>query len=91
VRTIQRTPASLYHSSPRRMPTKLAEPEYPGHCLVRRVSNAGTFPFQSRQLFLSDTLLQEWIALEETGDGICSIYLCEMEEVEWTILERVRG
>jgi putative transposase len=74
----QRTPASLYHASPRRMPTKLAEPEYPGHCLVRRVSNAGTFRFQSRQLFLSDTLLQEWIALEETGDGIWSIYFYDV-------------
>jgi transposase InsO family protein len=38
----QRTPASLDHSSPRRMPAKLAEPEYPGHCLVRRVSNVGS-------------------------------------------------
>jgi putative transposase len=70
----QRPPASLYHASPRRMPATLAAPEDPRHCLVRRVSNAGTFRFQSRQLFRSDTLLQEWIALEETGDGIWSIY-----------------
>jgi putative transposase len=69
----QRTPASLYHASPRRMPAELAAPAYPGHCLVRRVSDAGTFRFQSRQLFLRDTLLQEWSALEETGDGIWSI------------------
>jgi putative transposase len=69
----QRTPAALSHSSPRRMPAKLAEPAYPGYCLVRRVSNTGTFRFKSRQLFLSDTLLQEQIALEETGDGIWSI------------------
>jgi putative transposase len=74
----QRTPASLYHASPRQMPATLAEPEYPGHCLVRRVSNAGTFRFKSRQLFLSDTLLQEWIALEETGDGLWSIYFYDV-------------
>ncbi len=55
------------------MPTKLSAPAYPGHYLVRRVSNAGTFRFQTRQLFISDTLLQEDIALEETGDGIWSI------------------
>jgi hypothetical protein len=55
------------------MPAKLAEPEYPGPCLVRRVSNAGTCRFKSRQLCLSDTLLQEGIALEETGDGRWSI------------------
>jgi hypothetical protein len=47
---------------------------YPGHYLVRRVSNAGTFRFQTHQLFISDTLLQEDIALEETADGIWSIY-----------------
>jgi hypothetical protein len=40
---------------------------------VRRVSNAGTFRFQTRQLFIRDTLLQEDIALEETADGIWSI------------------
>jgi putative transposase len=68
-----RTPASLYAPSPRSMPTQLSAPAYPGHYLVRRVSNAGTFRFQTHQLFISDTLLQEDIALEETGDGIWSI------------------
>jgi putative transposase len=74
----QRTPASLYHASPRQMPAKRAAPEHPGHCLVRRVSHAGTFRFQRRQLFLSDTWLQEWIALEETGDGLWSIYFYDV-------------
>jgi putative transposase len=74
----QRTPAALYRPSPRRMPAKLTEHEYPGHYLVRRVSNAGTFRFKSRQLFLRDTLLQERIALEETGDGIWSIYFYDV-------------
>jgi hypothetical protein len=45
---------------------------------VRRVSNAGTFRFQKRQLFFSDTLLQEDIALEETGDGVWSIYFYDV-------------
>jgi hypothetical protein len=70
----QRTPASLSHASPRRMPATLAEPDSPGHGLVRRVRNAGTFRCKSRQLFLSDTWLQEWLALEESGDGLWSIY-----------------
>ena len=38
------------------------------------MSHAGTFRFQKRQLFISDMLLPEDIALEETGDGIWSIY-----------------
>ena len=60
------------------MPTKLPTPAYPGYYLVRRVSNTGTFRFQTRQLFISDTLLQEDIALEETGDGIRSIYFYDV-------------
>ena len=60
------------------MPVKLPAPAYPGHYLVRRVSNAGTFRFQTRQLFISDTLLQEDIAFEETADGIWSIYFYDV-------------
>jgi hypothetical protein len=74
----QRTPAALYHASPRQMPAKLAEPDDPGPCLVGRVRHAGTCRLKSRQLFLSDTLLQEWIALEETGDGLWSIYFYDV-------------
>jgi hypothetical protein len=55
------------------MPAKLPARTFPGHYLVRRVSNAGTFRFQPRQLFMSITLLQEDIALEEAADGIWSI------------------
>jgi putative transposase len=55
----QHTPASLYQPARREMPAKLRAPESPGHFEGRRVSNAGTLRFQKRQLFLSDTLLQE--------------------------------
>jgi transposase InsO family protein len=73
-----RTPAAVYRPSPRPMPAKLPAPAYPGHYQVRRVSNAGTFRFQKHQLFLSDTLLQEDIGLEETGDGIWSLYFYDV-------------
>jgi putative transposase len=69
-----RTPASRYRPSPRLMPTTLPTPASPGHSLVRRVSHAATFRFQTRPLFISDTSLQEDIAWEETGDGLWSIY-----------------
>jgi putative transposase len=72
------TPASLYRPSARPMPAKRPAPTYPGHYLVPRVSNAGTFRFQTRQLFISDTLLQEDSALEETADGLWSIYFYDV-------------
>ena len=37
------------------------------------MSHAGTFRFQTRPRFISDTLLQEDSAVEETGDGRWSI------------------
>jgi putative transposase len=67
------TPASLDRPSARPLPATLPPPAYPGHSLVRRVSTAGTFRFQTRQLCIRDTLLQEDMALEETADGIGSI------------------
>jgi transposase InsO family protein len=73
-----RTPASVYQPSTRPMPPKLPAPASPGHALGRRVSHAGTFRFQTRQLFMSDTLLPEDIALEETAEGICSIYFYDV-------------
>ena len=42
------------------------------------MSNAGTSRFKRRQLFLSDTWLQEPIALDETGDGSWSISFSEV-------------
>ena len=67
------TPASLYVPSPRPLPAVIPGPQYPGHLLVRRVSKAGTFRFSGRQLFVSDTLMEEDIALEEVNDGVWSI------------------
>ncbi len=72
------TPAALSRPSARPLPATLPAPAYPGHYLVRRGSHAGTFRFQSRQSFMSDTLLQEDSALEETADGIWSVYFYDV-------------
>lgn len=74
----QRPPASLYAPSPRPLPAQVPAPQYPGHLLVRRVSKAGTFRFRAHQLFLSDTLMEEDIALEEVDDGVWSIFFYDV-------------
>ena len=56
-------------------PARLPPLEYPGHSLVKRVTNAGTFRFKDRLLFIADALKSHHIGLEETGDGVWSIYL----------------
>jgi hypothetical protein len=60
------------------MPARRAEPAYSGHHWLRRGSHAGAFRFKRRQRFLSDTWLQDRMALEETGAGMWSIYFYEV-------------
>lgn len=56
------------------MPEHLPEPEYPAHLEIRRVSRCGTFRFKKKHLFLSQALGGEYIALEESDDGVWSLY-----------------
>ena len=69
------TPSSRYLTSPRPYPERLPPLEYPGHFLVKRVTNAGTFRFKHRLLFIANALKQHHIGMEEIDDGIWSIYL----------------
>jgi transposase InsO family protein len=62
-------PAEFWEPSPRPYPERIAPPEYPAHLEVRRVSAAGTFRLKARQPFLSNALADEYIGLEEVGDG----------------------
>ena len=69
-----RTPSSRYTASPRPFPEHLPPLEYPGHLLVKRVTNAGTFRLKHKLLFIANALKQYHLGLEETDDGIWSIY-----------------
>jgi putative transposase len=73
-----RTPASLYQPSRRTYTGTLPPIEYPGHYLVKRITNAGTFRFKKRLLFIANALKQHTIGLEEVADGIWSIYFCQV-------------
>jgi putative transposase len=66
-------PDERWTPSPRAYPECLRPPEYPSHFEVRRVSAAGTFRLKAKQPFLSNALADEYIGLEEVGDGIWSI------------------
>ena len=68
------TPGSRYAASRRPYPERLPTPEYPGHFLVKRVTEAGTFRFQQRLLYIANALVNQHIGLEETDDGVWAIY-----------------
>ncbi len=69
-----KTPADLYVPSERPMPERIPRPEYAPHCEVRRVRSAGTIRFHGREIFVSEVLVNEAIALEEVADGVWSIF-----------------
>lgn len=85
-------PAARYTASPRPFPNRLPPLEYPGHFLVKRVTNAGTFRLKHKLLFIANALRQNHVGLEETADGIWSIYfgtvlLGRVDEREMRIYE----
>ena len=63
-----------WQPSGREYPRVLSTPEYPGHYMVRLVGSAGTIGFRNRQLFLSRALEDEYVRLEESGDGVWSVH-----------------
>jgi putative transposase len=73
-----RTPTSLYRPSPREYTGELPPITYPGHFLVKRITNAGTFRLKKRLLFIANALKQHTIGLEEVADGIWSIHFCHV-------------
>lgn len=70
----QETPASQYHGSPRVYPDRLPPLEHPGHFLVNTITTGGTFRFHNRLLYVASPMAGQHVGLEETDDGIWSIY-----------------
>jgi transposase InsO family protein len=73
-----RAPATAWRPSPRAYPSLIPKPQYPGHHLVRLVSNSGCFRWKARQIFVSQALEQQYIGLEEAADGIWSIHFYDV-------------
>lgn len=69
-----KTPADVYEPSQRPMPERIPAPEYAAHWEVRRVRTVGTIRFRGREIFVSEVLVNESIALEEVADGVWSVF-----------------
>ncbi len=69
-------PAEIYRSSNRPMPSVIKTYDYPGHYLVRRVSRAGTIRVFHKQIFISNTLQEDYVGLEEVDDGVYDLFFC---------------
>jgi hypothetical protein len=69
-------PGEIYRASARAMPKLLEIYDYPAHYLVRRVSRAGTIRVLHNQVFVSNTLHEDYVGLEEVDDGVYDLYFC---------------
>lgn len=71
------TPDSCYTSSPRPFPARVPEPQYGTSMTVRRVSPGGQFSWKHHEVFVSETLQGERIALQAIDDRWFTIYFAQ--------------
>ena len=69
-------PGEIYQSSSRAMPKRIETYDYPSHYLVRRVSRSGTIRVFGKQIFVSHTLDEDYVGLEEVDDGVYDLFFC---------------
>lgn len=62
-------PASLYRASERSYPRAPREPDYPDGAAVRRVRSNGVIKWAGDLVFISEALIGEPVAVEETEEG----------------------
>ena len=58
------------------MPKQIESCGYPEHYLVRQVSRAGTIRVFGKQIFVSHTLDEDNVGLEEVDDGVYDLFFC---------------
>lgn len=61
-----RRPSDVYRRSPRPLPNRLPELEYPSGHVLRRVHSHGQIRWRGRELFLSETLIGQTVGLRES-------------------------
>lgn len=70
----QETPASKYRTSPRRMPKRLPELEYPGHYRIASVLTHGIVSCFGKMIYVGHLLTGERIGMNEIDDGVWIVY-----------------
>ena len=70
----QKTPVSLYQPSPRRMPTRLQDPEYPDDFKVLRVKKTGGIWWRGSEVSVGSPLGRETVGAEPVGDGVWNLW-----------------
>jgi len=86
-----RTPSQCYSQSPRSFPSRLPQLIYPEDMLVRRVHNHGDILYFGRRLFLTESLRDEVIGIEQVSEDVSRLWYCDyllgrIDHRNWRIL-----
>jgi transposase InsO family protein len=84
-------PASVYRSSPRPYPTKLPKIEYDSRAVLRHVTNRGCIKWKGIYVFLSESLIGEYVELKQIEDRLWKVFFCTyplgiLDEKRWEML-----
>ena len=71
-----RTPSECYIRSSRVYPSRLRQIDYPDHMYVRRVQQHGDIIIKDRRIFLTYSLYNEYVGLEQIDDDKSLIWYC---------------
>lgn len=85
-----RTPSECYSSSPRPYPSCLSRINYPAHMRVRRVQMHGDIILKDRRIFLTQSLYNEYVGIEQIDEDTSLIWYCNyllgyLDHKEWKI------
>ena len=72
-----RTPSSCYMCSPREYPARVPEPEYGSALAVRKVRERGAFTWKHENVFLSEVLEGEHVALQPIDERYYRVYFAD--------------
>lgn len=64
----------MYKKSARQFPRNLPTSEYAAHYATRYVSENGGIRWKRAWVNVTTTLAQQWVGLEEVGDGLWDVY-----------------
>jgi hypothetical protein len=70
------SPAEVYQAPPREMPERIETHDQPKPFLARRVSRCGTIRIFGNQVFVGQTLNENFVGLEEVDEGIYDVFFC---------------
>ncbi len=85
-----RTPSECYSSSRRPYPSRLSRINYPDHMRVTRVQMHGDIFYKDRRIFLTQSLQDEYVGIEQLNEDMSLIWYCNyllghIDHKEWKI------